>query len=161
MRSYKDKEIPQEKLERVINSVRMAPSANNRQDWKFVIVKDEEKRRELYEAAKKQRFVKEAPIVIAGITTDPEDIGTCGMPTGVIDLSIALDHLTLKATEEGLGTCWIGAFNQEKAKEALEVPEGCEIVALMTIGYPKQPLEKKEKSRKDLKEVISYDCFSE
>lgn len=160
VRSYKDKDVEQKKLEKIMDVVKTAPSANNRQDWKFVIVRDEETKEKIYGAAHRQNFVREAPVVIAGITTDPDDIMSCEIPAGIVDLSIALDHLTLKAAEEGLGTCWIGAFNQEEAKEILKIPEEYEIVALMPIGYPKRPLKKEKKNRKNLEEVISYDSFS-
>lgn len=160
VRSYQDEEIPQEKLEKVLNSVRMAPSAYNKQDWKFVVVRDEETKEKLYESAKKQSHVKEAPVVIAGVSTEPEDMMSCGVPGGIVHLAIALDHLSLKATEEGLGTCWIGAFYQDKAKEALEVPDECEIVSMMTLGYPQEPLKKREKDRKGLEEVVSYRSFA-
>ncbi|KXB06514.1 hypothetical protein AKJ53_00150 [candidate division MSBL1 archaeon SCGC-AAA382F02] len=161
VRSYKEKKIPQEKLEEIINFGKMAPSANNRQDWKFILITDEKKKEEIYKDAKKQSFIKEASAIIAGITTNPEDKMTCGIPAGIVDLSIALDHISLKAAEEGLGTCWIGAFHQEKAKNTLEIPENHKIVALMTIGYPKHSLSEKEKQRKNLKEIISYNTFSE
>ena len=161
VRSYQDKDIPQDKLERVLNAARMAPSAKNKQDWKFVVVKGEEKRKEIYEAANRQNFVKEAPIVIAGIATDPEYEMTCEIPGGIVDLTIALDHLTLKAAEEGLGTCGVGAFDQSKAKKVLEVPDEYKIVSLIPLGYPKDPLEKRNKSRKNLDEIVSYNTYSE
>lgn len=161
VRSYKDRKVPRQKLEKIMDLGRMAPSANNRQDWRFVIVDEEETKKQIYEAAHRQGFVKEAPVVVAGVTTDPEDIMSCGVPAGVVDLSIAMDHLTLKAAEEGLGTCWIGAFNQKEAKKVLEIPEQHEIVALMTVGYPSRPLEVEEKSRKDLEEIISYNAYGE
>lgn len=159
VRSFEDKEVPREKLEEIMDSVRMAPSAKNKQDWKFIIVTDDEKKEELYRSANKQGFVKQASAVIAGITTDPGYRMSCGVPSGIVDLAIALDHLTLKATEEGLGTCWIGAFDQEKAKEVLGVPEEHEIIALMPIGYPKTPLEEKSKRRAKLEEIISYNTY--
>ncbi len=161
VRSYEGRDIPQEKVEKIMDCVRMAPSANNKQDWKFVVVTDSKKKEELSRAANRQDFVKEASAVVAGVTTDPEYTMSCEIPSGIVDVTIALDHLSLKAAEEGLGTCWIGAFNQEKAKEVLEVPDYCKIVGLMTMGYPKRPLEKKKKSRKDLNEFITYNKFSE
>lgn len=161
VRSYKDKQISQEKLELILDSVRMAPSANNKQEWKFVVVREEEKKKEVFEATKGQNQVREAPVVIAGVSTDPDYIMTSDVPSGVVDLTIAMDHLALKATEEDLGTCWIGAFYQEKVKKALEVPEDCKVISMMTLGYPEESLEKREKNRKDLEDVVSYDRFSE
>ncbi|KXB06949.1 nitroreductase [candidate division MSBL1 archaeon SCGC-AAA382K21] len=159
VRSYKDKNISPDKLEKIMNAVRMAPSANNRQDWKFIVVKDEKKKNEVFEASKEQSQIKEAPVVIAGIATDSEKQMTCEVPGGIVDVTIALDHLSLIATEEGLGTCWIGAFYQDKVKKALEVPEEHKVVSMMTLGYPKKSMEKREKNRKELSEVVSYNVF--
>ncbi|MBS3815570.1 MAG: nitroreductase family protein [Hadesarchaea archaeon] len=156
VRSYANKEVSREKIEKIMNSVRLAPSANNKQDWRFLIVASEEKKKELYEATKQQNSVRDAPIVIAGVTTRPESEMTCDTPGGIVDVTIALDHLALKAVEEDLGTCWIGAFYQDKAKEVLGVPEDQKIVCLMTLGYPEESLEKQDKDRKDLEEIISY-----
>lgn len=161
VRSYKDKEIPRKKLEDIIDKVRMAPSAKNRQDWKFVIVKDEKKKKELCDKAIKQSFVREASAVIAGVNTETEYRMSCGIPAGIVDVSIALDHLTLKAAEEKIGTCWIGSFDQEKSKKILDIPNEHRIVALMSIGYPKRELKKGQKNRKSVGEVISYNEYSE
>lgn len=160
VRSYTDEKIPRQTIQKIMDAVRMAPSANNRQDWKFVIVEDEKVKEEVYRAARRQSFVKEAPAVIAAVATDPGRIMTCGIPGGIVDVSIALDHLTLKACEEGLGTCWIGAFDQEKARRALGIPDQYKIVALMPIGYPKQSLEKQTKPRKNLPEIMCFNHFS-
>ncbi len=161
VRAYRKEKIPREKIEKILDSVRMAPSAKNKQDWKFVIIDDEDEKEQIYKAANKQRFVKEAPVVIAGIATEPEFMMSCDIPGGIVDVSIALDHLTLKAAEEGLGTCWIGAYDQEEAKKILEIPEDHKIVCLMTLGYPKKSLDKTEKRRKNLKEIIYYNSFSD
>ena len=80
-----------------------------------------------------------------------------GNPAYAIDLAIAVEHMALQAVEEGLGTCWIGAFNQEDVKRVLEIPEGCKVVALMPLGFPAD--KPKPKSRKKLEEIISYDGF--
>ena len=159
VRSYKDKDIPEEKLHKVIESARMAPSARNKQDWKFVIVQDEEKKDELHKAANGQKFVKETPIVIVGVATKPEDEMKCGVETGVVDVTIAMDHITLKATEEGLGTCWIGAFDQEEVKDILNVPEGCRVIALMPIGYPEEELGVMYKERKNPEDITCRDTY--
>lgn len=159
MRLYKEKKVPQEKLEEIMNSVRMAPSARNEQDWKFVIVEDEEKKEKAYQATKKQDSVKEASAIIAEVSTDPDDEMGCGTLSGDVDLAIALDHLSLRAAEEGLGTCWIGAFYQEQMKEILEIPEEYRIICMMTVGYPEEPLKEVEKNRKSLEEIITYNAF--
>lgn len=159
VRSYQEKEIPEGKFERVMDTVRMAPSANNKQDWRFVVVRDEDRKEMICEAARNQRFIKEAPIVVAGVATEPEYVMSCDIPGGIVDVAIALDHLSLKAAEEGLGTCWIGAFDQERVKGILNIPEDCEVVSLMTVGYPVRSLEEEDKDRKELEEIVSYDTF--
>lgn len=160
VRSYKQKQLPREKIKKIINTIRMAPSARNRQDWEFIVVDDEEKQKELSQNATTQPFIKEASAVIAGVNTEPEYVMSCGTPAGIVDLSIALDHLSLKAAEEGLGTCWIGSFDEEATKHILKIPEKYEIVVLMTIGYPERPLDEEiKKERKGLGEILSFNTF--
>ncbi len=159
VRSYKDEEVSEETLQKVLNAARMAPSASNRQEWKFVVVRDKEVREDICEATRGQGHVKEAPVVVAGVNTDPGYEMTCGISGGTVDLAIALDHLSLKATEEGLGTCWVGAFYQDEVRRVLGIPEGYEVVSMMTLGHPKYPLRKESKERKSLEEVVSYDEY--
>lgn len=159
MRSYKNEEVSEETLQKVLNAARMAPSASNRQEWKFVVVRDKEVREEICEATRGQDQVKEAPVVVAGVNTDPGYEMTCGISGGKVDLAIALDHLSLKATEEGLGTCWIGAFYRDEVRRVLGIPEEYEVVSMMTLGHPKYSLRKESKERKSLEEVVSYDEY--
>jgi len=158
VRSYQDKEIPEDVLQQVLEAGRLAPSANNKQHWKFIVVKDESLRKKLVPACKNQEFVGEAPVVIAGCGTDPDYVMTCGEHSYSIDLAIALGHMSLEAASLGLGTCWIGAFYQDKVKEILNIPEGVRIVNLLTLGYPKKLGTKTE--RKPLSEIICYDKYS-
>jgi len=137
VRSYQDKEIPEEILQEILEAGRLAPSAKNTQSWKFIVVKDKSLRRKLVPACKNQEFVGEAPVVIAGCGTDPDYVMSNGEHAYSIDLAIALDHMSLEAASLGLGTCWIGAFYQDKVKEILSIPEGVRIVNLLTLGYPK------------------------
>jgi len=157
-REYENKPIPVEKLERVLNAARLAPSAHNMQDRKFVVVKDKKTKKELAKAANYQFFVGEAPVVIVGVATEPEHILSSGIPSW-IDVVIAMDHITLAATEEGLGTCWIGAFDQTAAKEALKIPERYRVIELMPLGYPIRPLGIRAKDRKSLNEIVCFDKF--
>ena len=156
VRSYQDKPIEQDKLERVLNAARTAPSASNRQDWKFVVVRDAEVKKALAEAAGKQMFVQ-AAVVVAAVATNPTRKMPCQVEAGTIDCAIAVDHMTLAAVEEGLGTCWIGAFDQAKCCKVLGVPDTARIIELLPIGY--SAAERKDKSRKTMAEVICYDKF--
>ena len=136
IRSYKDKGIEEDKLERVLDAGRLAPSANNRQEWKFIVVKDGETRKKLAVGSRNQKFVGEAPVVIAACSVETEHVMSCGQLSYPIDLAIAVDHMTLAAVEEGLGTCWIGAFDEGEAKKILGIPDKVRVAALLPIGYP-------------------------
>jgi len=157
VRDYEDKEVEEDILMEIMEAARLAPSAKNRQEWKFVVVRDKTKKEKMVEVAKGQEFVKEAAAIIAGVSTEKSYTMTCGVPARYIDIAIAMEHIALAATSYGLGTCWIGAFYQDKAKELLKVPENCEVVALMTLGYPEG--ETTEKIRKGIDEIICYEEF--
>lgn len=159
VREYLDKPVPEEKLNLILEAARLAPSASNRQEWRFIIVKAKEVKNKLTEAAKRQKFVSQAPVVIACCATDITHIMSCGQPSYVIDVAIAIDHMTLKATEEGLGTCWIGAFNEDKVKEILQVPKSVRVVELLTLGYSASELPPR-KNRKKIDEIIMYERWS-
>ena len=157
IRSYENRPVPEDKLNIVLEAARMAPSGANRQPWKFVVVRDSEKRKQLSVASGGQGHVAEAPVVIAAVGTMPENVMVCDVPGYPVDLSIAVDHMTLAAVDEGLGTCWIGAFNQDKARDTLGVPKNCKIVALLTLGFPRD--QGRPKERKPLEEIVCYDTY--
>ena len=136
VRSFLDKSIEDEKLNAVLEAGRLAPSAGNRQEWRFVVVEDLNVRRRIAVAANGQSFVGEAPVVIVACAVTNGHVMSCGQPCYPIDVAIALDHISLAAVELGLGTCWIGAFNEGKVKEILGIPEEVRVVELMPIGYP-------------------------
>ncbi len=159
VRNYEDRPVPKEKLKRVLEAARLAPSASNRQPWKFIVVKEKKRRQELAEAANGQTFVGQAGVIIVAVATRPEHIMSCGVPSHPVDLAIALDHMTLAAVDEGLGTCWIGAFSQDRVKELLDIPEKYRVVALLPLGFPGQ--ERKMKTRKSLEEIVCYEIFTE
>ncbi len=136
IRNYKDTEIEEDKLEKILEAGRLAPSANDLQEWKFIVVKDKDTREKLAIAAKGQKFVGEAPVVIAACAAETEHVMPNGQLCYPIDLAIAVDHMTLKAVEEGLGTCWIGAFNEDEVRTILGIPHGVRVVVLLPVGYP-------------------------
>jgi len=158
IREYQDTAVPEEKLNKVLEAARLSPSASNRQDRKFVVVKDSERRRELSEASNGQRHVREAPVVIAAVATLPAYVMMCGVPSYAVDAAIAVDHMTLAAVSEGLGTCWIGAFSQERVRQALRIPDEYVVVALLTLGFPRSP--GNPKTRKPLDEMVSFETFT-
>ncbi|MFP4199847.1 MAG: nitroreductase family protein [Clostridia bacterium] len=156
-RAYKADPVPEELLEKVLEAARLAPSASNRQPWNFVVVRDATVREELAEIAGRQAFVGEAPVIIAAVATDPDRMMTCDVPSYAVDVAIAVDHITLAAEDLGLGTCWIGLFDQDEAKRILGVPEDKKIVTLLPLGYPAAV--PKPKRRKDLEEIVSWESF--
>ncbi len=159
VRGYQPKEVEQEKLDRILEAARLAPSASNRQEWRFVIVKDKTTRQKLMSAAKGQNFVGEAPIVIACCAETDNHIMSCGQLSYPIDVAIAIEHMVLKATEEGLGSCWVGAFYEDEVKKILNIPKEIRVVELLTLGYPVEEVEVK-KDRLSLKEIVMYDKWS-
>ncbi|MFQ5680804.1 MAG: nitroreductase family protein [Candidatus Omnitrophota bacterium] len=135
-RAYKAKEIEEDKLRAVLEAARLAPSASNRQEWRFIVVRDKDRRRQLARAARDQAFVAEAPVVIVACAKTDNHIMTCGQLCYPMDVAITVDHITLEATELGLGTCWIGAFYEDKVKQILGIPQEIRVVALLPLGYP-------------------------
>jgi nitroreductase len=142
-RSYQNKPIEPEKLETLMEAARLAPSARNVQDWRFVIVTDAQTRRRLQHAAADQEFVGQAPVILAACSCTNKRMNLCGQPYASINVSIALEHIALTATSLGLATCWIGSFKPQSVRKILNIPTHIEIVELMTIGYaadePKSP----------------------
>jgi len=155
IRAYQDRPIEEEKLLKVLEAGRLAPSARNLQDWKFIVVRDKNKRQRLSVVALNQSFMAQAPVVIAACGIETEYIMTCGQHTYPIDVSIAVDHMSLAAMEQGLGTCWIGAFYEDLAREILGIPEKIRVVVVLTLGYPAES--PSARPRKKLKEIVAYD----
>lgn len=155
VRAYEDRPVADELLERLLEAARWAPSASNLQPWKLVVVRDAGRRRDLAVAARQQLFISQAPVVLAAVALDPGRLMPCDIPPYAVDAAIAIDHLTLAAAAEGLGTCWIGAFDQDRVKGILGVPEDQKVVALLPLGYPADS--PGEKKRKPLTELVSYE----
>jgi nitroreductase len=159
IRAYEEKPVPMEILVQVLEAARLAPSGRNSQSWKFIIVRDDERRQAIGRAAGGQPHVHTAPVIIAAVATDPEEIMPCGILAYPVNLAIAIDHMTLAAVDLGLGTCWIGAFSQEEVKKILEVPGKYKIVSLLTLGYSGET--GRPKARKSLEEIICYEKYTE
>ena len=153
-RSYKPAPIETEKLEKVLEAARLAPSASNRQDWRFVIVTDPDTRAKLADAANNQKFIASAAVVIVACSNSTH-VMACGHPVGPIDVAIALEHIALQATDLGLATCWIGAFNQPKVKAILDIPRDITVIQLMPIGYPDDT--QRPPKREPIENIVSYE----
>ena len=144
IRDYQDKPVEEQKLTRVLEAGRQAPSASNKQPWKFVVVKDPEIRKAVAGAANNKTWMTTAPVILVGCATATERTMLCGQKPYPIDLSICMTTMSLAAMGEGLGTCWIGAFYEDQVKKVLGIPEEeVRVVELMTLGYPNQDPEAK------------------
>jgi len=160
VRGYRSSLVEDEKLKRILDAARLAPSGKNGQPWTFIVITDPETRTRLVDACNGQAFVGEAPVVVAVCGSEALAYKKMGgywnsLP---VDVGISLEHLMLAAAAEGLGTCWIGAFKEEEVREILEVPEGIKIVALTPVGYPKG--ERVARPRKPLEEIVMYERWA-
>jgi nitroreductase len=159
VRAYSRNEVPKKKVERILEAGRLAPSAGNIQPWHFIVVTDVHKRKKLSKG-RFAKFLVEAPIVLVG----------CGDKKAspnwyVVDTTIAMQNIVLAATSEGLGTCWVGSFNENQVKELLKIPERFRVIALLALGYQREKLDLAGKvlhfvrRRKKLEKIISLEEF--
>jgi nitroreductase len=156
IRKYKSNSIPDEKIHKVLEAARLAPSWGNKYCSRFIVVKDVEIRRKLAEASG-HAWLSTAPVIVVACA-DPKSSGKRdGKSYYLVDVGISMDHLILAATEQGLGTCWVGWFDEKKARKALELPKNLKIIAMTPIGYPDES--PKPKVRKTLEEIISAEQY--
>lgn len=154
VRRYKPTPVPEELLKTVLNAARLAPSANNAQPWRIIVVTDEDLKLKLVSSAHGQKFIAQAPLVLVACGLPDEAFQTVGgyMSSHVIDVSIAVDHITLAAHAVGLGTCWVAWFKEDKVREALGIPEDVRVVAMTPLGYPDETPDRPP--RKNLEELV-------
>jgi nitroreductase len=151
IRKYKPDPVSDKDIETILEAARLAPSWSNLQCWHYITVTDQSIKEKL--AGEKRKWLSDAPVIIVACA-DPNESGQKpGMDYFMLDIGISFEHLILAATDLGLGTCWIGAFNEKKAKEALGIPEEIRVVAMTPLGYPD---EKKDSvyARKSLREIV-------
>ena len=153
IRSYENKEIPQEILRQILEAGRQAPSAANRQTIRFVVVTDSEAKNELSKSLF-GKHIKNAPVVIVGCA-DEKSLLTGKWAS--VDTTIALQNIVIAAWTFGIGSCWIGSFSEEKVKKLLEIPDKWKVVALLTLGYPEE--QPKAKNKKPFEELFSFNKF--
>ncbi|UCE42302.1 MAG: nitroreductase family protein [Candidatus Aminicenantes bacterium] len=159
VRKYKSDAIPDDVLQRVLEAARFSPSGKNLQPWKFILVHDEFLKKRLVDASVTQTFIAEAPVVVVACGFPDQCYSRMGnyMKSWAVDVAIAFEHLVLQAQEEGLGTCWIGAFEEKDVKSILNVPEGVKVLALTPLGYPDEnPM---PRGRKSLEDIVSYNSY--
>lgn len=166
IRKYSSRRIPRELIDECLEAARQAPSACNSQPWSFIVVDDEDKKNEIVEKTMSgiysmNKFVKTAPVIIVVITEQSVYYARMGgmlrdVKYNLIDIGIACDHLILQAEELGLGTCWLGWFNERAMKKVLGLPKSTKIDVVISLGYPDESMEQREKKRKGLEEIRSY-----
>jgi nitroreductase len=155
VRGYKPEPVEEDKLRQVLEAARLAPTAANRQPFQIIVIRTAGREAELKRIYGREWFVQ-APLIICVCAVQAQGwVRRDGKPYMDVDATIAMDHLILAATEQGLGTCWIAAFDLEAAREVLGLPEGVEPIAFTPLGYPAdQP---RSKERKPLSDLVRYE----
>ena len=153
-RAYQDRPIEQEKLDSIFEAARLAPSAMNTQDWRFVVVTDKEKKQQVADTTNRPKVFEKAGAIIAACSNS-DHVMRCGQAIGPIDVAIALEHIALQATDLGLATCWIGSFYADKVGAILGIPADIAIIELMAIGYPADS--RKEPQREPIEKILCYE----
>lgn len=169
VRKYTDKPVEAEKLQRCLEAARMAPSASNSQPWKFVVVNDPGLVKKvgmetIGPLSSFNKFVPEAPVIVAVVIEKMKVLTKLGAAIQdreypLIDIGIAAEHFCLQATEDGLGTCMLGWFNEKPIKELLKIPKDKRIGLLITLGYAPEDYKLRQKIRKNPEETISFNKY--
>jgi len=161
LRTYLDKPVEQEKLEYVLESARLAPSWKNMQCWRFVVVKDATARAALAESMGEtnpgRKALIGAPIVVVLCAVPSESEVWEGKDFMMLDAGLAMEHLVLAATYQGLGTCWQGLFSEETVRAALNIPAKVRVVAMSPLGYAAE--ERRPRPRKAMAEIVYYEKY--
>jgi len=136
VRAYEARPIPREVLDRMLEAARQAPSANNVMPWRFVVVTDHAARSAIAESGAYGKFLAKTPVVIVAVGD-----AVASPKWYAVDTAIALEHIALAAAAEGIGSCWIGSFEEGTVQKLLGIPEAQRIVALLALGYPKERID--------------------
>jgi nitroreductase len=147
VRKYKPESIPADKLDTIFEAARLAPSAGNRQPWRFVVVQKRSRKKAVAKAANDQEFISDAAVIVVAVCDSHASPGWCEK-----DTMIALEHMVLAATSMGYGSCWIGAFDEHAIKDLLNIPARMRVVAILPIGVPDE--KPRARSRKDFSEIF-------
>lgn len=170
LRRYMDKPVEREKILTCLEAARLAPSAENVQPWRFLVLDQPQRKNEFAQRVfsgiyRASRFAGKAPVLImilARLDVIANRIGkqVQNVHFYLIDVGIAGEHIVLQAQELGLGTCWVGWFHKKKARRFLKIPRKYKIVSLLSMGYPaKKP--SKNKKRKNLDQVVWFNQIGE
>jgi nitroreductase len=170
VRKYQNRNVEKEKIDKLIEAVRLAPSASNSQPWKIIIVDNPALKDQVARAANSKtiqfnKFAIEAPLIAVLVIEKPTFISQIGgrimkREYVLIDIGIAAEHFCLQAAELGLGTCMLGWFNERAVKSLLKIPENKRIGLLITVGYPADNYPIRDKRRKTIEEISSFNQYT-
>jgi nitroreductase len=158
IRKYKHGAIPDEDLKTILQAAQLAPSAGNKQPWRFIVVREPETKRKLGEIAREQTWISNAGVIVVAFSIDKKSPQVYERWADR-DVMTAVEHMVLVAWSIGYGTCWIGAFNEDKVKELLGIPKEMTVINLLPIGVPDQLPE--AKTRKSFEEIFNEEKFGE
>ncbi len=166
-RAYIEKTIEKEKLERILEAGRLAPSACNAQPWSFIVIDDLELKNKIADCTSSKvlgmnHFTKQAPVHVAIVEENANFTSNAGSVIKgkhfpLIDIGIAAEHICLQAAAEGLGSCMLGWFDESKVKKLLHIPKSKRVPLIITLGYPEG--ETREKRRKNIKDIVKYNSY--
>ena len=169
VRRYQDKPVEREKLQQLIEAVRFAPSASNSQPWKLILVDEPDLKDKVANATFSKivafnKFAPQASVMVVLVIERPKMITQIGGSVKnrefpLIDIGIAAEHFCLQATELGLGTCMLGWFNEKKIKQLLNIPKNKRIGLVITLGYETEDYKQREKIRKSVDEMSSFNSY--
>lgn len=139
IRKFLNKEIKKEDIIKILEAGRHAPSSGNLQNWRFIVVKNEKIKNEIFKASLNQDVVKKANVLII-VCSDDNAIMPYGMRGfklySIQNVAAAIENMLLAANALGIGSCWVGAFDEDKIKEILKIPENISVHAIICLGYP-------------------------
>jgi nitroreductase len=160
VRNFTDKAVARSEIEKILEWASQAPSAVNFQPWHFIVITEKIKLETIRNVYHRE-WLQNAPVIIAACVNHHESWkrGSDGHDFGEVDTAIAIDHLTLAATANGLGTCWICNFDVARCKQVLNLPVHMEPLALIPLGYPAGT--SPDKKRKSLREIVSWEDFDD
>ncbi len=169
VRKYSDQSVEQDKIKICLEVARLAPSASNSQPWTFIVVDQPELKTKIAEAAysdslRINKFAFQSPVMIVIVIEKPKLITQVGAwlksrEFPLIDIGIAAEHFCLQAAEIGLGTCMIGWFDEKKVKTTLNIPKNKRIGLLISLGYPHESYEVREKKRKEFTDICKFNNY--
>ncbi len=157
IRKMKKTPISEETLNTLLEAARLAPSWANLQCWHFIVIKDEEKKHQLAEAGGPREAMINAPVILVACAYPKESGNRDNQQYYMLDIGIAVEHIVLEAEAQGLGTCWVGWFDEAGVRDILKIPDQVRVVALMPIGYPDESPE--ARSRKSLQEIVYWNSW--